>query len=95
MSRGAKAAKAAEHDFEVLRAWFASEWCYCGVVLSISRDGVMLDKSAASLWGIDKNYPGSDNAYLLEVANELLNEAIDAGRAQMESLVATWHAVDA
>ena len=29
-------------------------------------------------WGIEANYPDSDNAYLTDVANELLPEALDA-----------------
>ena len=41
----------------------------------------ILDAHAASLWGVEANYPGSDNAYLAEVAEKLLPEALDAGRA--------------
>ena len=36
-----------------------------------------------SLWGVEANYPGSDNSYLTEVASELLPEALDIGRASM------------
>jgi hypothetical protein len=32
----------------------------------------VLASHAASLWGIEANYPGADNSYLTEVANELL-----------------------
>jgi len=70
-------------------AWFADEWFYVGVVLSVSRAGVVLDKHAASLWGIECNYPGGDNSYLTEVANELLTEAIEAGRAKLAALLAS------
>lgn len=45
---------------EARRAWFANEWHYVGVVLSVWRVGVMLDGHAASLWGIECNYPGSE-----------------------------------
>lgn len=68
------------------RAWERDEWHYCGVVLSVSRDGVELDGHAASLWGIERNYPGSDNSYLLEVANELLPEALNVARDKFASL---------
>lgn len=71
---------AAERDFEALRAWCNDEWRWVGVVVSVSYAGVMLSKHAASLWGIECNYPGSDNSYLLEVANELLEEAAAEGR---------------
>jgi hypothetical protein len=86
---GEVAARAAAHDFEALRAWCADEWFYCGVVLSVSRDGVTLDDHAASLWGIEANHPGSDNAYLTEVAEELAEEARGAGREALSRLCRT------
>lgn len=72
----------------VMEAWRRDEWFYCGIVLSIALEGVTLDAHAASLWGIEANYPGSDNAYLTEVAQELLPEALDAGRAAARRLCA-------
>ncbi len=78
--------RAAAQDFETLRAWWADEWFYCGIVLSVSRSGVMLDDHAASLWGIEANHPGSDNAYLTEVAEELAEEARGAGREALSRL---------
>jgi hypothetical protein len=91
---GEKAARAAERDFDVLRAWCRDEWRYCGVVLSVSRDDVTLDEYAASLWSIEANYPDSDNSYLADVANELLAEAVDVGKAAMVRLVGTWQGVE-
>lgn len=70
---------------EAMRAWKADEWFYCGVVLTVSRADV--DLGYASLWGVECNYPGSDNGYLLEVANELLSEAIADARAKIAALV--------
>jgi hypothetical protein len=64
----------------VMSAWRNDEWFYCGIVLSVSLDGVMLDESAASLWGVEANYPDTDNSYLAEVANELLPDAVETGR---------------
>jgi len=72
----------------VMEAWRKDEWFYCGIVLSASVDGVTLDDHAASLWGIEANYPDSDNAYLAEVANELLPEAIDAAKTERTRLCA-------
>jgi hypothetical protein len=60
---------------EARAAWFKDEWFYCGVVISASKAGISIDRHAASLWSIDANYPGSDNSYLTDVANELLEEA--------------------
>ena len=51
------------------RAWFNNEWFYCGIILK-HPEGYQVD----SLWGIEANYPGSDNSYLTEVATEMLNE---------------------
>lgn len=69
------------------QAWFNDEWFYCGIVLSVSKNGVTLDEYAASLWGIECNYPKGNNKYLTTVANELLPEAIDAARATLKKLL--------
>ena len=73
-----------------MEAWRKDEWFYCGIVLSVSREDVVLDSHAASLWGIEANYPDSDNSYLNTVANELLPEALDAGRAAIQRLCAAF-----
>ena len=70
----------------VMEAWRRDEWFYCGIILSVSLDGVTLERNAAALFGVEANYPGSDNAYLSEVAQELLSEALDAGRAAARRL---------
>ena len=71
----------------VMEGWRKGDWFYCGIVLSVSLEGVQLASHAASLWGIEANYPGADNSYLTEVANELLSEAIAAGRETLARLV--------
>ena len=73
----------------VMEAWRKGEWFYCGIVLSIERDGIELDDHAASLWGVECNYPRTDNSCLTIVANELLPEALNAGRAAASRLAAT------
>lgn len=77
---------------EVLDAWKKDEWFYCGIVLSVhDSDGDTLLKHAASLWGVDCNYPNPGrhrpNAYLNTVAGELLQEAI-AAAPQIEAFLA-------
>lgn len=62
-------------------AWFRDEWCFVGIVISVSRNFIELDDFAASVWGIEMNYPGSDNAYLEELANDLLPEAMEVARS--------------
>jgi hypothetical protein len=67
-------------------AWLNDEWFYCGVVLSVKKGNVILDNHAASLWGIECNYPDSDNRHLTEVANELLQEAVETGKQVLKTL---------
>lgn len=74
------------HAEEVMRAWEADEWCYVGVVLSVKRNDVTLERNAAALWGVEMNYPGGDNSYLTEVANELLDEALEEARGTLAAL---------
>jgi len=72
---------------EARQAWFDDEWFYCGMVISVSRNGVDLADHAASLWGIECNYPGSDTFYLQTVANELLEEAIEDAKGQRARII--------
>jgi hypothetical protein len=72
----------------VMEGWRRGDWFYCGIVLSVSLDGVDLAPHAASLWGIEANYPDTDNSYLTEVAGELLNEALAAARETLARLAA-------
>ena len=79
----------------VMDAWEADEWFYCGIVVCVSRAGITLDEHAASLWGIEANHPGSDNAYLTEVARELVPAALDTARLALASLCAGCGFADA
>lgn len=80
---GEQAHNAAEADFQRLRAWCNDGWYYVGVTLSVSRKGVTLtDDYAHALWGIESD----SGAYLTEVANELLNDALEAAREKLKSL---------
>ncbi len=87
-SRGERAARAAEADFQYLRAWCRDEWCFVGVVLKVSKAGVTLDPAAASLWGIESNSNDHGHDYLTEVANELLPEALENAKQILRKLCA-------
>ena len=69
-----------------MAAWKNDDWFYCGIILSITIGKTELTDHAASLWGIEANYPDSKNAYLSQVANELLPEALDAAKAEKKRL---------
>ena len=79
-------AKAQAEAEAVMEGWRKGDWFYCGIVLSVALEGVTLADNAASLWGVEANYPGSDNANLTEVADELLPEALDTARAVLARL---------
>jgi hypothetical protein len=70
----------------VMEGWRKGDWFYCGIVLSVSLEGVVLASHAASLWGIETNYPRADNSFLTEVANELLPEAVAVARETLARL---------
>jgi hypothetical protein len=62
-----------------IERWKNDEWFYCGVVVSVSLNGVELSDHASSLWGVDCNF-GDDNAYLADVAQELEEDALITAR---------------
>lgn len=66
-------------------AWRNEDWFYCGVVLSIWVGDDCFREHATSLWAVEANI-GTDNAYLREVANELLPEAMSALEELREAL---------
>jgi hypothetical protein len=72
---------------ETMKAWKADEWFYCGVSVTVEREGVcLIGEYGHALWGVECNYPGSDNSYLAEVANELLPEAVCEARRVINKL---------
>lgn len=92
-SARAYAARAALADFRALRAWANDEWHYVGVAVTVERDGIALTGPYDfALWGIESNYPGSDNDYLAEVAEQFAPEALDAARAKAADIAAKWSA---
>jgi len=66
----------------IMDAWKKDEWFYCGIILSVKIEDVELTDHAASLWGIEANFPDSENEYLSEVPNELLDEALIAAKEE-------------
>lgn len=77
-----------EENESIIEAWRNDEWFYCGIVLSVvldDNDHEVTDHGAA-LWGIECNFPGGDNSYLQDVANELLSEAIESADSMIEEI---------
>lgn len=71
----------------IMRAWENDEWWYCGVAVTVRREGVQLTSQYGNaFWGVECNYPGSANEYLLTVANELASEALEEAKAKLKEL---------
>jgi hypothetical protein len=77
------------YDEKTIAAWRNDDWLFVGVVLSVYRAGVLLDDHAASLWGVDCNFPESDNSYLAECAREMQAEALASGADKVTALIAS------
>jgi hypothetical protein len=72
---------------ETMKAWHNGEWWYVGVAVRIWVDEMPItEEFTHAVWGIECNYPGGDNSYLLETANELLPEALEEFEAKLEAL---------
>lgn len=72
---------------KVMRTWKNDEWFYCGVAVTVFRADVQLTSEYGhALWGVECNYPDSDNGYLMDVANELLPDALESAKAKIKEL---------
>ena len=67
-----------EESRRIIEAWERDEWDYVGVVVTASLAGHPLGSS--SIWGLERNYPGGDNSWLGECANEWANDAVAEAR---------------
>ena len=84
-SLGQIAEHAVQRDFEHLKAWCDDKWTWCRIVLCVSKGGIEVEDYAACLGGIALN--DDDNGHLNEVANELLDEALEAGKKAAAAMV--------
>lgn len=64
-----RAERAAEADYEFLRAWCADDWCYVGVIVKLFHNGAKAAED--SCWGIEtwKDY---HQEHAVDMVNELL-----------------------
>lgn len=82
---GEQAVRAAEADFLFLKAWCDDEWTWCGVAVTVSKNGVDLTgEYDHALWGIECN--ASDNGHLAEIAEELVGDALDAAKTKLAEI---------
>lgn len=71
-TKGERAARAVEADFEYLRQWCAGQWCYVGVVVELLDDDGEPTGDDESIWGVES----SDDAYLESTARELAEDIL-------------------
>ncbi len=73
----------------VMQEWLAGRMFYVGVIIDVSFMDVQIVNNAASLWGIECNWPGlrNRNAYLRQVADDLLPEARAAGELMLADMM--------
>jgi len=74
---------------EVMRAWKADEWFYCGVAVTVERNGVRLTgEFTNALWGVECNYPSKQgNSYLQTVAGEQADAALDEAWQRIDRIL--------
>lgn len=70
-----------------IKQWNNNEWFFCGIVISVEKNGVKLSDHAASIWGIDCNYNKTSNKYLSEVCAELQDEAIETAKNEEKRII--------
>ena len=88
-TKAEQARRAVDRDFEVTKAWFNNEWHWCSVILSISKNGLLLSNHAASMGGVAMNHPSDDGesgADVTAVANELLDDAVQVGHEIIQKI---------
>jgi hypothetical protein len=73
----------AEASYQRLVSLVNGEWNYVEVVLSVSKCGIVLDNRAASRGGLKSD----DTESLMRAADELVDEAIAAGRDMIAELI--------
>ena len=70
-----------------IKQWKNDEWFFCGIIISVEKNDVLLSDHAASLWGIDCNYNKTSNKHLSEVCAELQDEAIKTAKTEEKRII--------
>ena len=72
---------------EEIKQWERDNWFFCGVVLSVYKVGVCLSDHAASLWGVECNFPNDSNSYIDDIVKELETEALQEAETVLQKLI--------
>jgi hypothetical protein len=88
-SREEQIERAVANDFQYLKGWCDGDWMYFIVSVTARFQGIELLKPFNHCQGgIEGNAPGSDHAYMTQVANDLLGEARKEAVKSLASLAA-------
>lgn len=85
LSKGAKAERAVQADFDRLKAWCDDEWYWCGVVVTATQTGRTYHES---LWGIESDSPDYHTEVAYELAERLIGEMLREVRRDIGALQA-------
>ena len=75
------------YDEEHIALWRSETWFYCAIIISVYKAGVCLTNNAASLWGIECNFPGASNSYLSDIVRDLETEALQEAETILQKLI--------
>lgn len=70
-----------------IKQWKNDEWFFVGIVISVSKNDIVISDHASSLWGIECNFNKKANKYLSEVAKELEREALDCAKIEVDKIL--------
>lgn len=70
-----------------IQAWKNHDWYFCGIVISVEKEGVKLSDNAANLWGIECNYNKKGNGYLRAVCMELQDDVLIEAKMQAQKII--------
>lgn len=76
-----------QYTEEQVSLWRSESWFFCGIVLSVYKNGVCLSANAASLWGLECNFPNASNSYLSDVVKDLESEALQEAETVFQKLI--------
>jgi len=74
------------YDDEDTQAWKDNEWCYVGIVIGASYDGITLDDHLTSCWGYEMNL--TDNTWLTTEALRLMEESMEEAEELRKDMTA-------
>ena len=77
-TKGEQAVRAVNADFELLRAWCNDEWYWCGVIVTVCKNGVTIGTD--SLWGIE-----SCGDYWQEIGTDMAHGIMEQDLANRKS----------